>query len=414
MNDIFGKYGKIENIELLENKIEGFVTFETDWSAMQAFLTEKTIAVEIAYSWKQPKPKLCSTRDDYQEAESVDESPFENLNDDCIREIFDRCDNKSLVNLAETCKKFENVQKVHSYENIDKTFSVSFTVNTCSMTPAIAHKMVKLMGHCFDTLDFKFIFSRKEISIYADMIKCFMQQAAKYCTNIRKMTLDFAAIKASIIKPISSTTFPNMRMLVLGGFFDKPFDVDLIQSPNLKVLELYEFCEIRFSKPWPSLEKLKWNCTTFVAYDKKYYKFFEQNPQLKRLKFVHVGGNFDGLFNRLPNIEKLTINLSSDNFDTLIHLKNLKKMNKLTLEGIFGEELIGVVAFMPLLKNLDKLKIVFSELIINKADDEIIEQIVTILNKCPNVDTLKLKGLELTHENISYLKHFVPRLIIMS
>lgn len=419
LHEIFGKYGKIESMKILKNKIDGYVTFESDWDAYRAFKTEKGISVKVAYSWKQPKSKAYINDAKANTVESNDEttSPFLNLNDDCICEVFDLCDNASLVNFSESCNRLKRLlQNRHKFTRIDKEFSVKATNGKCSMTPLEAHKMLRLMGQYFETLIYSFGLKNSVcIEIYKGMIQCFMQQAAKYCPNIRRMILNIVEFEESLIEPLFSTVFPNLHTLDVcvgcGGVLDA--DTILMQCPNLKKLTVWGYTRIILSKASPSLEKVN----IYDSQKEKYDKFFEQNPQLKRLKFVFLASvdNFDDFSMRLPNIEKLTIGLEYADFapvESLINLANFKKLTKLTFGDCFGENLANIAPFVPVLENIKQLKIGFARYDHGPipADDDTQEQIDTIIRKFPNLECFKLEALELKPEHVSYLKQSLGHL----
>lgn len=249
MYDIFEKYGKIESIEISGNQIEGYVTFESDWCAHRAFKMEKGISAEIAYGWNSFKANGKS-----EEPDVLTTSTFFDLNDDCIREVFDRCDNESLENLSETCKRLQSLlQHKYKYTNIYKIFGLCVSDNYCCKTLLEAHKRLRLMRKYFEALVLDFRFSTCH-----DMIQRYLQQVTEYCTNIRRLELCLP-FKTSLIEPLFSSNFQNLHSLKLFNHPDnEPFEASLIlmQCSNLKTLELRGL-NIVLSNTWPSLEKLK-------------------------------------------------------------------------------------------------------------------------------------------------------------
>lgn len=397
--DTFEKYGEIESID----EVRGYITYKTDSSACLAFRTEKEFLVKIAYSWDQPKSNESTVYAKNEESDDGKTPPFLDLCPKLLCDVFDRCDNKSLVNASETSEYFKDVlENVHTYSKIDREFSVSVDDQHSSMALIDCHKMFSLMGTYFETLKFHFYFPKKHIRFYRNMIQCFMQQAAKYCMNVQTMKLIFSAFELSLIEPLFSTVFENLLTLELSANENKPFDASLIltQCPNLRKLDI-GFSNIRLSKSWPSLENVK---LSDVRYE-KYLSFFKQNPQLRRVKCVYDAVNFESLVKRLPNIDKLTTKFHvCESFDSLIHLRNFENMTRLTLEGVFCDNLTEIAQFISVLMKIKRLKIVFSLFKDNEADDDKIEKIVTIARKFPNLERLKLVNLKLKQEHAAHLQ----------
>lgn len=131
----FEIFGRIEAIEILKHgKDEAYVTFTDDHSAYLAMRTnddsikrgKQIFSMQPADSWVQPSS--LGTLD----SNDVNPPLIFILNDDCLRKIFGYLNLRSLLRVAETCERFEDLVKpfFHRYKkfnalNTDSTHPLS-------------------------------------------------------------------------------------------------------------------------------------------------------------------------------------------------------------------------------------------------------------------------------------------------
>lgn len=321
--------------------------------------------MEIAHNSKQPDQR--ATNGDVKQGESDDEvPPFLKLNNDSNR-------------------REPNI----TYTAIDKTFCVHVSTPS-SMTQTEAHKMFRLMGKDVETLEFRSEFNEKDITVHYDVIQWYMQQIAKYCSNLRKMIFSFEAFKTNLIEPLLSTVFQHVHTIVLRTS-GEPFDINLLKCPNLKNVDT------SFSvTPNSQLNRSERH--------EKYFEFFKQNPQLKSLKCdYNEAANFENVSCRLPNIDTLAIEFRAqyslyenlNSFESLIHLGN----SKFELCNLDREILFKITPIMPVLKNIKQFKVAFGKR--NNANDETVSEIVTMVKKFPNLVLFELENLDLERKHVS-------------
>lgn len=346
-------------------------------------------------------------------------TPFLTLPDEVLFDVMDLCDNETLVSLSETCKRLQILLQgtgeqppIYGFHKIDKKICVAnkSSDEKCSMTPLEVHKMMRLIGQHFETLEFEFNFNERNFSDFHDMIVCYMEQAAKYCPNVQKMTLSFEEFKQTLIKPLFTTVFANLHILELSTVGDQ-INLDLMQCPNIRKLKAGSITPIKLTKCWPTLEKL---IILKSIYTPELMELIEKNPQLKRLKVAYGTSNFREIVKCLPNIEKVTIRIAVESSFLLFDcMKKWKKLSKLTLELNLQNRryLTTIEKFLPFMKSIKKLKINFYRGY-PRADDNAIIEITTIAAKFPNLGLLKLMLFQMTPEHVSQLKRNLPNLKI--
>lgn len=337
----FKKYGTIESVEVLKKPNEAYVTFKHDRAACLAYLLERNNGTEIAYTWHQPKQV----------------PPIMKLNDDSFFALFDRCDNQSLVNLSETCKRFAGLLKnEYKFQKIDDTFCIEFDEDneTFSMTLADARKILALMGPKFRKLCIDF-FSVNESLLFDEMALRYLQQIAKYCTNIKEMVLD-----------VNMETLPGDDFVtLLAPIFENldKFKIRIVYFENANLADYFpqlkKLCIYTYFPPgiWPTVQSITFRDHVDVD---DMCRFFEMNPQLKRVKFADFGF-IDNLVEFAPNIEKISfvhnrsaLTLQGDTS----HLADFNHLTMLTLEFLNSSQISNALADLT---NLKQLKLHFAD-----------------------------------------------------
>lgn len=420
MYKIFGKYGKIESIKILKSGNEGYVTFVSDRLACLAYQTETLITTEIAFTWNQPKSIPFLNRILHIIWTFIQlflsflftpaDSPIQKLNDDCLFAIFDRCNNESLVNLSETCVRFNDLLKEkYHFPKIDHTFCVeleSFN-GSVTMLPAKARKQLHLMGKRYDKLDFHF---RKPDGMdeqqFDDIVQCYLPRIVKYCTNIKKAKIHIRPFHENFVHLLH----PILKKLQTLDTNDGDQLLEL--CPQLRKIKVFEMPDELLPKSWPLLENLHLSCEI----DDKYLRFFDRNPQLKRLKLDYDGmkGNLETIVNHLSSIQKLTINFYDEMPTSLFHLGNLKNLNQLKLLYVQIESLAEINSLLS--SELCELAIHFwstSEDPFCNGNKEFVQQLVSVVRTLPKLQRFELKNLSLDEERVVELVASLPNLKLL-
>lgn len=430
----FKKYGAIESTEMLASGKEGYVTFASDLNAGFAFVMEKENSVEIAYSWKQPS--AMNTEQATVEAEEpmdLDEPAtlkFLDLNDDCLLELFDRCNNEGLVNLSETCKRLAALLKnSYGFSEIDKQLSITlFESGKYSMTLANIRKMLRLMGTHFSALDFDFRkFTRGS---HGAIIQRYLKQVAKYCKSgtVQKLYFEVGFCQSNFIS-LLAPLFENLRELTLHvEEYGDNFDVDFGElCPNLKKLAVY--CgggnnlrwDIFLKKPFPMLETFYFDPIDEMT--NEFFTFFTLHPQIKYLKSCGNASIPDhrlpALVERLPALVELRLCHLHDNYDPMSHnlraLKNLQNLEKLQMAFQSFEDIQkttdGAAEIITSISEFNNLRVLILDFYYEEGFalhlvNTCLQSVIGLAKSLRNLEQFKLCGLKLDEETVAeFVQH---------
>lgn len=341
------------------------------------------------------------------------------LCDDLLLKIMDRCNELALVNLYETCVRFNCLldpeKKSHPYRfpDIDETLKIEIFKNKISITLIQLRKMVRLMGCHFKKLEFT-VFGDEQTATNK-LIYQYMQEVVKHCTNIQHVVIAvqvFSNDLISLLEPV----FNNLIVLEIddNGYSKNEVypETDLTELlPRLKRIQPGYLLRNCMKKTWSSLE-------AFVSeneFDEGEEDFFTMNPQLRCLKLSYNGiFNLEAAVARLPNIEQISIHCDiHDDLDELIYLQRFEKNPEIYLEIEIGENLDVLLEKINGLKNLKWLHILYRKMDVEAIDEANTSQqqaIVSLAKTHTNLEQFNLTGLKLDQEIVVDFVRFASKL----
>lgn len=377
--------------------------------------------MKVAYTYHQPKPTEPTDPDSDQSNDSEETSPLLELNDDCLFAVFNLCDNKSLVNLSETCARFNTLLSgSYNFPN-NKEFSVYNYVDRCGhlMPLAFIRKILRLMGSYFRTLHLEFFQLDDD-----QTLRC-LEAIVKHCqTNTLIHRLELYIDKwhneyNALIEPIVK----NLQTLDVHISNWKQHVVTLPDFPALcphlrKIVTdiLLENCS---TATRPNLQSYSFDSySDDLINTPNMLEFFANNPQITTFKCGYLRSHdLPSIAVHLPNIQKLSLvvnEISSSN--DFVSLKSFKHLTKLKLSFVrpgFREmpeiDLRQTIQCFRAFSGLLELKLYFTEK--NNQPAHIIQRSIIALSKMlPNLERFDLVGLKLVQSTVVDFVRFAAKL----
>lgn len=373
----FEQYGVIESIELL-GKHEAYVTYVEDKDAYMAvsqrdqtqFQNAAVFFAQPADTWHQPSKVVAKSSSDANSDGSADESsPILQLDEDCLLEIFKRCDIETLANLSDVCKLFKNQLERHIFPQI-RLMQLDYD----SMALATARKILRCIGPHLNTLNLHGQFFRQNVERYS-------QKLAQYCENIRELNLTYIQVcyrpvfsynpslilemmhfRSNVKKQISffKPIFQHLEKLTFNVEGNCFVDLEILpQCLNLVKLKMYtDFC---WSEPqplyFPNLIYLALKDECKATDEGIFDALIAQNPQLKCVKTTSNCIR-PTTFHYLPVLDKFSITIpNNDKLDGITYLSAFRHLTKLTLSEIDVFDLLHILEHVNQLTQLIQLKL---------------------------------------------------------
>lgn len=416
LRSAFRKHGKIESIQLLDDGHAAYVTFVKDVSAHSALVNigPEKFSVRPADTWHQPLEE--TTQTSFNTTDSCltngETSPILQLNEDCLIAMFKQCDFDSQVNLANVCKPFKAVLDRYFFPNVH---SMQLMFNETSL--AKCRSILRCIGSHVKTIDVDTQFSPSNV-----YVSRFLQKLNQYAgKNLRELSLHHLGtidmrMQISIIEPI----LPRLSTLTIDNCHEK-LHLDLLeQCTNLVKLKL---CQLLLG--WDAIQSLSLampNLQNLSVIWDEYYEpegeddyenqidvfkaIIAQNPQLKCVKTHLMNLAKSNIVQRLPTLEKLSIDYSKDigsDTDLLAHFVGMKNLAKLTLSRLWTryDDIPGILRQLVQIRNLRELKIYIE----NNSNDESCYKtyqapLISIAQELPHFEKCLLQGLTLLKPTI--------------
>lgn len=248
---------------------------------------------------------------------------FVDLNDDCLREVFQYLDLGGLTTVADVCHRFKQVAQAHFAAKGNKNFEFGSFYHSQKDLMKTVHqnrqsfKVVRIFGEFLESIH---VCGTQPYNIFGEEFeKRKIPQIFQYCSNenVNELTLktgDFTDQTATHLKPLLS----HLQSL---AFYGKDFCGELLKQ---------------VSQPWPKLENLSFHGVDITFEDT--VKIIEKKSQLKMLS-VKFCKNVDDRIIRsvaehIPLIEDFRFeNVGHYYFAPDINRMYLSKLSKLkTLE----------------------------------------------------------------------------------
>lgn len=417
-------------MELLNNeKFEAYITFIDDKSAAMAYglmncendlkITEreylcfKKYIVHIANTWHQPfdvvNEKFLERPETKEIFNTSATSPaIFNLNEDCLRQVFEYCDIESLMNLSQVCKTFNNLLSLENGSSIFRRITTLRLVIDIFekdrfgklMTLGKARKLLRRVGPHVKKLVIRKL-DEANVQRYFEKIKQYVGE------NICEMEIYDVRLTenlVSILQPI----FHRLSGLKIR-IIDNGYEIDFqTLCPNLTKFKIADIMNIEGScKYWPKLQYV--SLLSDIILPETLCLFIALNPHLRGVKLFHQNfQQIQAIANSLTNIEKLEINFKYKQIfaPQLSHLAQLSHLTELTLWNLIGHASV-VEILLVLIKfiRLRTLKLHISEDQSHEPSDSTVyelkqQTIVALANKLPHLEKLLLFNIKLDKSTV--------------
>lgn len=243
------------------------------------------------------------------------------LNSDCLIEIFSYCDFHGLIALAESCILFEQIINEHFFSRFTK-FEYTITEDTDLVS---LERRAKVTRNRVDHIVLN-IFARKQDSRkLTALLKTF---SAFIGPNIRFLELNATLVSWTILNALKPI-LDNIESLELRNVLEDETIVLDEHCPKLKHLAIYEknVFEENFGL-FPELESIEFPKAYILL---PYRDFFVENARIKRIKTI---ASMDAIIQSsvISNLEEIElIGSVSELLETLERLDELRSLTSLSL-----------------------------------------------------------------------------------
>lgn len=403
----FEKYGVIEDIELLQTgKPEAYVTYTDSRDASKAFYkirAQRTFQVKPAHTWHQPMGTDAESHLDNSKDGLEDDVPsILQLNEDCLVEIFERCDFETRVELSNVCKLFKDILDRYFFPQVH-----AMDLDLNEKTLGESRKILRCVGKHVQAMK---IIAGSWLSD-SDVERCIRKMCQYVGENIRALSLHFGmrnvSQQVSLVEPI----LPRLHKLKIRHSYTLDLGF-LAHCPNLTELKLDNTLK------WNGTQSLALpNLQSFVLINKQdcrkdvkdiVHAFLEQNPQLKCVKAS--ASDIESAIEYLTRVEKLSIHVFDNEIDYMNMFTGflvLENLSKLSLCELLIEDLQFIFGHVSNLTKLRELKIYVH----SNEDDEDYHlnyqaPIVAVAEKLINLKNFRVQGLTLLKSTIfDFVRH---------
>lgn len=306
-----------------------------------------------ADTWKQPDARSLN----YFVAEE-DEITMNCHPDYCLMEIFDQLEMKDLLNLCHVCERFSNVIRLRIFSTKFRKLPLRITTPNSA---SIWQIFDKVLPQATD-VELNLSAYKRHPAVITRLMDIFTRNLADHLER-----LDFIAI--SITNRMHEQLKPVLKRLKvfkldqqLSKEYSLEFDFVHFCSKLRKMrMRTYMTFEIN-ADVWPSLESATIGPgQRYIFQCRGYIRFFEKNPQLKRLKLdiYKVFTCVTHICSHLPNLEILKINTREQiRADSLADLVKLKQLKVLALSPVVASdsscrELMSIIGQIRTLEKLE-------------------------------------------------------------
>lgn len=279
-----------------------------------------------------------------------------NLNEDCLRQIFECCDLETLVNLSEVCQRFHEI--LHRTQ-FPKFKAITFNLNRDQkMNVCKVRRILRCIGPYLCDITIEAYYNEK----FENLIRYFHKIGQYVGTNMRQLCMNQILPVPELLNGINGILrrIEILKIVVYNGDFD--FDIDFrTLCPNLIKLKLLQNAQfVENAGKWNKLRNLSVIHNEFMV-SSTFISFMENNPLLNSLKVTAYSSDttVKEIGRCLPNLEKLTLyqgfpDISSAN---LVYLLQLKQLTTLKLMYLDEDKLNDVLDCLSKFKGLRKLKL---------------------------------------------------------
>lgn len=322
------------------------------------------------------------------------------VNDDCLREIFEKLNDSDLITVANVCSNFRwNAQHVFSLRYAQKYFC--FCIDEAEFLTQRPHptqlhllySTLRNFGPLINSLQIELNFGYPDSGISQKIMKLIVQHCSETLNEMRLLAITFNANVIPVLRPL-------LKRLKSLDFFCCHFDTESNASKifflcsQLKTLSITNITNtsrlslnlpIRFANPTLKSFKIE-HCGKFT--NKTIKKFLKKNPQLEKLEMEWCRGIPSRIFKSVvqytPRIEKLTLANNDDDgafVESANHLKELTALKWLEIDCHYEP-------FAPVIDHLAEANVPLEclRLLAFVEDQELFEGI----SKFKHLKTLKL------------------------
>lgn len=339
--------GEISLISLHPNPTHtyGFVHFREPAHAAEVLSRSHHkiagVYVRVKEAERQLRPKMSYAPVDRAiDTQTTRAVPVPELNDDCLREIFDYLNVLDLASVAEVCPRFEALARAR-FSIKHKTFDFH-EFSKVRRTELRIHQLESFLQH-FGPLIVNLRVSYIEIQTISN--NSVLEMILKYCSGgLDTLNLENFELKGQFLKKMRPLFVRLQKLHLRGCEFTTPFIRILGHCTALKKLKFSDYSECSdcrlFTFNLPKLETISFK--NFDGFSlNQLVKFIERNPQLKKVSIVHCetigSGILPVIVRGIPLVEK--ISFKECMYDSgpafrknVMHLKQLSSLKKLKID----------------------------------------------------------------------------------
>lgn len=342
LESYFATIGKVHSVRFFPNPTftYGFVQFEQPEHAAEMLnrsqhkIAGVYVRVKEADSRHQPKIPYVDS------ASCVaNDTPIPELNDDCLREIFDYLNVLDLVAVAEACPRFKAIAEARfSIEH--KTFDSELLIRAAGQTRVQLDHLEGFLKH-FGSLIMDLKVSFFELSTFGNNVV--LGLIAKYCRDtLIVLKLVGFELKGPIVQILRPLLTRLQKLYLLRCTFASAFvrALECCTALNkLKFADLTESNECRsLTFNMPELKTISFK--EFSGFSKKQMKnFLENNPQLRKVSMSDcekVSADILPIIaQHIPLVEKISFAhfVDRNSFDRdAMHLSRMSALKKLNIK----------------------------------------------------------------------------------
>lgn len=455
----FRRYGKIEAIEVLQEKLEhgnehdnsakgqwyAYVTFEDSRSVymvlrdVKRYRKHTEMNIVPADTWKQPSTIL---QEDFDPNDTM--ALANHLNDDCLIEVFRYLDIKSLICTSKTSTYIKDLLENYVYpqhKRIQFNFNASgdrsrllsfLDINSEGLgdatqpiiTLAELREQLQVIGSYLR--DVKITFHEEEEYLPKNVNRLISVFSRNIGDNIVKLTIEGLIITDTMLeyfKPL----FARLKYLKWDGCNDLIYyDCDLMNTcVNLETLKITQNIDfVVNSGKWHRLENISIGFSEFVD-SPAYPLFFINNKDIRKLSIegYRLAVILSDISHNLSNLEKLTIShgyseVETKNMENLVEMKHLRALKLLAVSKRSVNDVLRLLCNMPQLSYV-KLTVIDYDYdnLENEADNQMVpddKTLILLAKSLPYLEKFCLEGCNLCSETLLRFIQFAQRLEVLS
>lgn len=396
---------KSAHVLFYDDRSANFMQLQHDFDKVMN--RKQVFTIRPANSWEQPSTEMNLPPECEQNSEIF------RLNEDCMRHLFKYLDLDTLVNLADTCQRFDGLLKSHGFPTIRK---LAFDVEHFAELYGIPMSLSRLNRHsqcvgkyitdlCFSLNSNPNIYDENGDEAFKDdWINRYLEVLTENVgSNLRRAEI-------SIIHDLSiSTIVPilhNLEVLeIVASGFEPTAGIDFQRMcPNLVDLTLYAPFKMPTSKEtWASLRRLHIDTEEATPVD-VLQSYFTMNPQLTHVNFTgdYRDSDISLTISQLPKLERIRIELEYFELSDRVaaSMRNLPNLTEIEMINVNYNNLAKLFNYLATFVGLRKIDFYNRWSIRETEDEQRHEQsFIEMVKSLPKLEYLNINNIPITQAN---------------